>query len=102
MTYSRLLVSFLSVFSFSVAATDSHKDSFIYDFVNSNGSKNYSTTVNPAQGTSVVTLQGKTIKVGITAWSDTGSHDAIYYYDSKLYANGDSLWEDETVQSATF
>ncbi|MDY6976092.1 MAG: exosortase-dependent surface protein XDP1 [Pseudomonadota bacterium] len=101
MTYSRVLMSLLSVFSFSVAATDSHKDSFIYDLVSSNGSKNYSTTVNPTQGTSVVTIQGKTVKVGITAWSDTGSHDAIYYNGSKLYGNGDIQWEDETVQSAT-
>ncbi|KHT60474.1 hypothetical protein RJ44_05490 [Alteromonas macleodii] len=101
MTYSRVLVSFLTVFSFSVAATDSHKDSLIYDLVNSNGSKNYSTTVNPAQGTSVVTIQGKTVNVGITAWSDTGSHDAIYYDGSDIYVNGDSRWEDETVKSAT-
>ena len=73
MKYLGLATVFL-LFSGNVVGSDSSLDEGTYSLVNSGIS--YSLSGDAANGTAVTTVDGKTVYVGLTAWSDTGDYDS--------------------------
>jgi hypothetical protein len=103
MKYFKILFPVVAISSFSVLATDSHLATETFDIVSSNGSLNFFETTDASQSPTSITIDGVVVNVGMTAWSDTGAQSAAYKVNGKYYVStldGDTAWEDETVQSA--
>ena len=83
MKYAGLATVFL-LFSGNVLGSDSSLDEGTYSLVNSGIS--YSLFGNSEKGTAVTTIDGKTVYVGLTAWSDTGH-----------FMSGADLWESDNL-----
>ena len=78
------LATGLLLFSGNVLGSDSSLDEGTYSLVNSGIS--YSLSGDAANGTAVTTVDGKTVYVGLTAWSDTGYYNSWYdSYTSSYY-----------------
>jgi hypothetical protein len=104
MKYFKVLIPVVAISSFSAFATDSHLATETFDIFNNNGNLNFSETIDASQSPTSIIIDGVEVKVGMTAWSDTGSQSAAYKINGKYYystLDGDTAWEDETVQSAT-
>ena len=78
MKFSTSLTILLLAVSSSVFATDSSLNSAKYDaqytLANSNGSANYSQTTNAQNSNTSIEINGVTVDVGITAWSNSAGH----------------------------
>jgi hypothetical protein len=74
---------------------DSSLETNVYDFVDDYGNYNLTQTTDASSSLTSLTIDGVEIKVGLTAWSDTGIIDPSYYY-----GNGDFYWDDSVVKSA--
>ncbi|AGP78559.1 hypothetical protein BM523_11895 [Alteromonas mediterranea] len=84
MKLSKILFVLTAVYSFSVQATDSHKDEYNYDLVDKYGNYNFSQTTDATQSSTTITIDGVEIKVGLTAWSDTGGHQDNYIRNAPI------------------
>ncbi|APD90426.1 hypothetical protein BM524_11790 [Alteromonas mediterranea] len=91
MKYLGLATVFL-LFSGNVLGSDSSLDEGTYSLV-TNGIS-YSLVGDSEYGTAVTTIDGKTIYVGLTTWSDTGSFDSRY----DRYENDDVVIKQDRLQ----
>ncbi|MFZ8198099.1 exosortase-dependent surface protein XDP1 [Alteromonas portus] len=76
MKLSKFILIFTVAYSFTVQATDSFINEYNYDLVDKYGNYNFSQTIDATQSSTSILIDGVEIKVGLTAWSDTGgTHD---------------------------
>ena len=68
---------------------DSSLETNVYDFVDDYGNYNLTQTTDASSSLTSLTINGVEIKVGLTAWSDTGIIDPSYYYGnvSEIFSN---------------
>ncbi|MHC6646469.1 exosortase-dependent surface protein XDP1 [Alteromonas sp. HB246098] len=78
MKLSKFLLVFTVAYSFTVQAKDSAISEYNYDLVDKNGSYNLSQTLDAAQSSTSIFIDDVEVKVGLTAWSDTGGNRDNY------------------------
>ncbi|WP_420933303.1 exosortase-dependent surface protein XDP1 [Alteromonas sp. A081] len=75
MKFHKILIFLLTAVSTSVMATDSSLASATYKLAKNNGSSNFTETTDALTSSSYITINGVDIKVGVTAWSDSGTNN---------------------------
>jgi hypothetical protein len=94
------LKQFLSIpllflpFSTSIYASDRALDEATYTLVNGNNTNIYTGT----DGSKGILIDGINVRVSVSAWSDTGSHQLKYDFDKSKWDEGT---EDDSVKEAT-